>query len=201
MSKSFRCNIYKKQGDPGKIDKHIGIRKASEMKRIALAAWLSAGLLISGGCKNQPSDNDAIRAGILRHLNGVGTLNMSAMEMEMRTVSVNGNQARAEVVFRPKTGAPPGAGMQVAYNLEKRDGTWVVQKTQPAGEMIQHPDPNANPHQSSDVHSGSLPNFSDIVNPAGAAPQGQPPPGHPPINSQPPSSHPSAQDQTPVKKP
>ena len=140
MSKSFRCNIYKKQGEggqllltrnrgkrsshasvettcqwfptdfrPGKIDKHIGIRKASEMKRIALAAWLSAGLLISGGCKNQPSDNDAIRAGILRHLNGVGTLNMSAMEMEMRTVSVNGNQARAEVVFRPKTGAPPGA--------------------------------------------------------------------------------------------
>ena len=171
------------------------------MKRIALAAWLSAALLISGGCKNQPSDNDAIRVGILQHLNGVGTLNMSAMEMEMRTVSVNGNQAHAEVVFRPKTGAPPGAGMQVAYNLEKRDGAWVVQKTQPAGGMIQHPDPNANPHQSSDVHSGSLPNFSDIVNPAGAAPQGQLPPGHPPINSQPPSSQPSAQDQTPVKKP
>jgi len=171
------------------------------MKRIALAAWLSAALLISGGCKNQPSDNDAIRVGILQHLNGVGTLNMSAMEMEMRTVSVNGNQAHAEVVFRPKTGAPPGAGMQVAYNLEKRDGAWVVQKTQPAGGMIQHPDPNANPHQSSDVHSGSLPNFSDIVNPAGAAPQGQLPPGHPPINSQPPSPQPSAQDQTPVKKP
>src|SRR6267378_4027567 len=79
------------------------------MKRIALAAWLSAALLISGGCKNQPSDNDAIRVGILQHLNGVGTLNMSAMEMEMRTVSVNGNQAHAAVVFRPKTGAPPAA--------------------------------------------------------------------------------------------
>jgi len=38
--------------------------------------------------------------------------------------------AHAEVVFRPKTGAPAGAGMQIAYNLEKRDGAWVVQKSQ-----------------------------------------------------------------------
>ena len=171
------------------------------MKRFALAAWLSAAILVLVGCKKQQSDNDAIRAGILQHLNGVGTLNMSAMEMEMRSVSVNGNQAHAEVVFRPKTGAPDGAGMQVAYNLEKRDGAWVVQKTQPLGGMIQHPDPNANPHQDPNVHSGSLPNFSDIVNPAGAAPQGQLPPGHPPINSQPPNSQPNAQDQAPVKKP
>jgi hypothetical protein len=169
------------------------------MKRFALAAWLSAALLVSAGCKKQPSESDAIRAGILQHLNGVGTLNMSAMEMDIRSVSINGNQAHAEVVFRPKTGAPDGAGMQVAYNLEKRDGAWVVQKSQPTGGMIQHP--STNPHQNPDVHSGSLPNFSDIVNPAGAAPQGQLPPGHPPINSQPPNSQPNAQGQTPVKKP
>src|SRR6266403_4211103 len=216
MSKSFRCNIYKKQGEggqllltrnrgkrsshasvettcqwfptdfrPGKIDKHIGIRKASEMKRIALAAWLSAGLLITGGCKNQPSDNDAIRAGILRHLNGVGTLNMSAMEMEMRTVSVNGNQARAEVIFRPKTGAPPGAGMQVAYQLEKRDSAWVVVKTEAAGGMIEHPAANANPHMQpgADSMHGSLPNFRDMIPPTTPATGGPLPPGHPPIDA------------------
>src|SRR5216684_6744635 len=157
------------------------------MNRFALAVWLSAALL-AGGCKKQPSDNDAIRAGIMQHLNGVGTLNMSAMEMNVRSVSISGNQARAEVVFRPKTGAPPGAGMQVAYNLEKRDGAWVVQKTQPVGGMIQHPDPNKNPHQSQDVHSGSLPNFSEIVNPSGAPAQGALPPGHPPVNSPPATS-------------
>ena len=171
------------------------------MKRILLVLGLTATLLLVGGCKKQPRDNDAIRAGIMQHLTAVGTLNMSAMNMDVRSVSINGNQAHAEVVFRPKTGAPAGAGMQIAYNLEKRDSAWVVQKSQSVGGMIQHPDPNKNPHQNQDVHSGSLPNFSDIVNPAGAAPQGQPPPGHPPINSQPPSSHPSAQDQTPVKKP
>ena len=171
------------------------------MKNVAAVLGLSAALLIGGGCKKQPSDNDAIRAGIMQHLNGVGTLNMSAMEMDLRSVSISGNQARAEVVFLPKTGAPPGAGMQVAYNLEKRDGAWVVQKTQPVGGMIQHPDPNKNPHQSQDVHSGSLPNFSDIVNPAGTSPQGALPPGPPPVNSQQPSSQPSRQDQTSAKKP
>src|SRR6267143_1228138 len=169
-----------------------GIRKNSGMKRIALAAWFSTALLVIGGCKKQPSDNDAIRAGILLHLNGVGTLNMSAMEMEIRSVSVDGNQAHAEVVFRPKTGAPQGAGMQVAYNLEKRDGAWVVQKTQPAGGMIQHPDPNQNPHQNQDVHAGGLPRFNDVLNPVGAPAQGALPPGHP---------APSAPNQTPGKNP
>ena len=91
--------------------------------------------------------------------------------------------------------------MQVAYNLEKRDGAWVVQKSQPTGGMIQHPDPSASPRQNQDVHSGSLPNFSDIVNPAGTPTQGALPPGHPPVNSQPAPSQPSGQDQTSAKKP
>jgi hypothetical protein len=171
------------------------------MNRIGLALVLSGTLLLGTGCKKQQSDNDAIRAGIMQHLSAVGTLNMSAMEMNIRGVSINGNQAHAEVEFRPKSGAPPGAGMQVAYNLEKRDGAWVVQKTQPTGGMIQHPDPNKNPQQNPDVHSGSLPNFSDIVNPTGARPQGALPPGHPPIGSRPAGSPPSAQDQPPAKKP
>ena len=171
------------------------------MKRLALALGLSAALVAAGGCKKQASDKDAIRAGILQHLTGIGTLNMSAMEMDIRTVSVNGNQAHAEAEFRPKTGAPQGAGMQVAYNLEKRDGNWVVLKTQPAGGMIQHPDPNQNPHKSQDVHSGSLPSFSQVLNPKGTPAQGALPPGHPPVNSQPAYSSPAGADQPSAKKP
>jgi len=171
------------------------------MKRILLALGLAATLLLVGGCKKQPSDNDAIRAGIMQHLTAVGTLNMSAMDMDVRSVSINGNQAHAEVVFRPKTGAPAGAGMQIAYNLEKRDGAWVVQKSQSVDGMIQHTDPNKNPHQNQDVHSGSLPNFNDIVNPAGAPGQGALAPGHPPVNAPQPNSQSSGTDQTPVKKP
>jgi hypothetical protein len=171
------------------------------MKRSAIAMGLLAAFCTSGGCRNQQSDNDAIRSGIMQHLSGVGTLNMSAMEMDMRSVSVNGNQAHAEVEFRPKTGALPGAGMQVAYNLEKRDGAWFVLKTQANGGMIQHPDPNQNPHRNQDVHSGTLPNFSDVLNPGGAPAQGPLPPGHPPVNSQQTSPSSSGQDSPATKRP
>lgn len=170
------------------------------MKRFALALGLVAALFVSSGCKKQPSDNDAIRAGIMQHLTSVGTLNISAMDVDIRSVSINGNQAHAEVEFRPKTGGAPGSGMQVGYNLEKRDSGWVVLKSQALGGM-QHPDPNQNPHVNQDVHSGSLPNFNDVLNPAGTPAQGALPPGHPPVNSQQPNSPPSGQAQTPDKKP
>jgi hypothetical protein len=170
------------------------------MKRLALALGLTVALSFAAGCKKQASDNDAIRAGIMQHLASVGTLNVGAMDMDIRTVSVNGNQAHAEVEFRPKNGGTPGAGMQVGYNLEKRDGAWVVLKSQPLGGMIQHPDPNQNPHKNQDVHSG-LPNFNDIVNPAATPAQGALPQGHPAVNAQPPNAQPGGQDPTSAKKP
>jgi hypothetical protein len=177
------------------------IGMSHHMERFVLALGLFSVLIGSHGCKKQASDNDAVRAGIMQHLNGVGTLNMRAMEMDIRSVSVTGNQAHAEVEFRAKTGAPPGAGMQVTYNLEKRNGAWVVLKSQPAGGMIQHPDPSKNPHQNPDMRSGNLPNFRDILTPPGTPAQGPLPPGHPPVDSQPDPSQTSAQDRTPTKKP
>ena len=78
--------------------------------------------------------------------------------------------------------------MQVAYNLEKREGSWVVLKTEPLGGTIQHPDPNQNPHTNPDVHAGALPKFGDILNPADSPAQAAPPAGHPRSNSPPPSS-------------
>src|SRR5260370_39973386 len=131
-----------------------GIGKDSRMKPIGLALGLFAALFVSNACKKQQSDNEAIRAGIMQHLNGVGTLNISAMEMDIRSVSINGNQAHAEVEFRPKTGSPPGAGMPVGYNLEKRDVALLLQKTQPAGGLIHHPEPNTDSHQNQDLDSG-----------------------------------------------
>src|SRR5271165_6808241 len=94
------------------------------MKRLAILLGLISAFSSAGGCKKQQSDTDSIRSGILLHLTAVGNLNVSAMEMDIHNVSINGNQAHAEVEFRPKTGAAPGMGMQVAYDLEKRDGAW-----------------------------------------------------------------------------
>jgi hypothetical protein len=165
------------------------------MKLAARAAGLSIALLFASACKEQQSDKDAIRAGITQHLAGVGTLNMSAMDMDIRIVSINGNEAHAEVEFRPKTGAPPGAGMQVGYNLEKRDSAWVVLKSQPAGGVIEHPELGQDPHQNQNVHSGALPNIRDMFNPAGTSAPGALPPGHPPVKPQT-----SKQDQTPPQE-
>jgi len=166
------------------------------MKHAALAAGLSIALLSASACKKQESDKDAIRAGITQHLTSVGTLNMSAMDMDVRIVSINGNEAHAEVEFRPKTGAPLGAGMQVGYQLEKRDGVWVVLKSQPAGGIIEHPALGQNPHQNQNVPRGSIPNIRDMMNPAGTSAPGALPPGHPPVK---PVAN--RQDQTSPEKP
>jgi hypothetical protein len=171
------------------------------MKRFAIAVLVVAALCAVNGCKTQTSDNDAIRAGILQHLKAVGTLNITAMQMDIRNISINGNQAHAEVEFRPKTGAAPGTGMQVAYNLEKRDGSWTVLKTQAAGGMMQHPDPNQNPHQNQAIHSGSLPNFDSVLNPSGTPGQAALPPGHPGVVPQQLNTQSAAQDTASARKP
>ncbi|MBZ5662484.1 MAG: hypothetical protein LAO08_18940 [Acidobacteriia bacterium] len=158
------------------------------MKRTPLFIVLSGFLILFAGCKKQESDADAIRAGINTHLNGLKTINLSAMDMIVNSFSIQGNQAQAAVEFRPKTGAPAGAGMQINYTLEKQNGVWVVQNTQPAGGAIQHPAPGSDPHATmTPGPSGQLPNFNDLVggaSGASGAPGGSLPPGHPPLNSQ-----------------
>lgn len=153
------------------------------MKRAAYALAVVALLSLFAGCKKQESDSDGIRTGINEHLSSLKTINLSAMDMNITNVSIQGNQAQAQVEFRPKTGGPPGAAMQVSYSLAKQNGLWVVQNTQPMGGSIQHPGPGENPHMNENApSSGSLPNFRDLV-PGGGNPNSLPP-GHPPINGQ-----------------
>lgn len=157
------------------------------MKRAAIC-FAFGFLSLFAGCKKQESDSDAIRSGINQHLASLKTLNLGAMDMNITNVSIQGNQAQAQVEFKPKTGAPQGAGMQVAYSLEKQNGVWVVQNSQPSGGSIQHPGPGENPHMNAGAapsgsapSSGSMPNFRDLV-PGGASGDSKAlPPGHPPV--------------------
>jgi len=153
------------------------------MKRSAYFLTVIGLLALFAGCKKQESDADAIRSGINQHLASLKTLNLNAMDMNITSVSLQGNQAQAQVEFKPKTGVPQGAGMQVAYSLAKQNGLWVVQSTQPVGGSIQHPGPGENPHMSTaSPSSGSMPNFRDLV--PGGGNSNTLPPGHPPINGQ-----------------
>ena len=153
------------------------------MKRSAYFLTVIGLLALFAGCKKQESDADAIRSGINQHLASLKTLNLGAMDMNITSVSIQGNQAQAQVEFKPKTGGPPGAGMQVSYTLQKQNGLWVVQNTQPAGGSIQHPAPGENPPMNSTSStSGSMPNFRELV--PGGANSNALPPGHPPVNTQ-----------------
>lgn len=151
------------------------------LRRSALA--LAAALAIISGCKHAPSDLDAIRAGITQHLASLKTLNISAMDVDINSVSIQGSHASVQVTFHPKTGGAQDAGMQVAYEMEKRDSDWVVVKTNAVGGGIQHPPANANPHQAgqADVH-GSMPNFRELIPSTSSSPGGTLPPGHPPVD-------------------
>lgn len=158
------------------------------MKRTLLklaAITLGAASALACGCKSAPSDADAIRAGINQHLTSLKTLNLSAMDMDVNNVSIQGNQAHAQVTFRPKNSPPSGAGMQVAYQLEKRDSAWFVVKTEAVGSGFQHPDANANPHAQAvqgEMH-GAMPNFRDILPSTASGASATLPPGHPAVNT------------------
>jgi hypothetical protein len=152
------------------------------MKRAALYSTLLVMLVFFGGCKKQESDSDGIRAAIQQHLTSLKSLNLSAMDMNISSISIQGDQAQAQVEFRPKTGAPQGAGMIVAYTLKKQNGNWVVQNSAPAGGIIAHPVPGQNPHlNSTSPSSTSLPNFKDLVDSGSGSPL---PAEHPPVKPQ-----------------
>lgn len=141
-------------------------------------------LALSFGCGKTHSDSDAMRDAIRQHLLELKTLNLTAMDFDIDSVSTQGSQAHVQVTFRPKSGAPTGAGMQVAYLLERHGSAWSVVKTESVGGMISHPAQGANPHTQPDS-SGTLsnmPNFHELVSPSPSDPSTSMPPGHPPIS-------------------
>ena len=149
------------------------------------------------GCQKKATDDNAIRDAINKHLLSIGTLNLQAMEMDVTQTTIQDDHATAQVTFRPKTGAPTGAAMQVSYQLEKRDGTWSVLKTAAAGGMIEHPAPGTNPHEQpaqGPVHNG-LPNFQDILGSPNLGANPSLPPGHPAVA---PGQPPPQQAQSPA---
>jgi len=148
------------------------------MKRECFVIILLTAILAACGCQKQQTASDGVREGIRQQLSSLKTLNLDAMDIRFTNVSVNRDTAQAQVEFAPKTGGPSGAGMRVSYSLEKRDGQWVVVKTNSLGGEIEHPAPGANPHVQPGqgaVH-GNLPNFREIIPSTNQdAPPSQPP--------------------------
>ena len=132
------------------------------MNRWPLISACAIVFVLAAGCHKSANDQDAIRASIEKRLNGRTDLNLSVMDRQVKQVSVNGDQATAQVEFRLKGS---DAHMDIEYTLERKGKDWVVLSSQPVG--------------MGSAHSG-----------AGTAPEsapesGPPPQGHPPVNQHP----------------
>ena len=93
--------------------------------------WTCAALflcVLTMGCSKKASDQDAIRSSIDKHLNEAEGLNLSAMDREVKQITVDGDHASAQVEFRLKQG---DARMEIEYTLDRQGKDWAVVKSAP----------------------------------------------------------------------
>ncbi len=124
---------------------------------------------VSSAASSQPSssDEDAIRQTVEDHVRNNKGINMSAMDMTVDSITVNGDQAQANATFRLKQG---GTSMSMTYTLARHANGWLVLSNQPSGGQFEHPPMDK-------VHSGlgtpmatpasgaQMPDFTDLVKP------------------------------------
>lgn len=125
------------------------------MKSLA-AAFAAVSLLLSA-CGRDIHNKEAIRQGVIDHLSSRKglDLDLSAMTLDVTAVTFRENEAEAVVSFQPKGG---GGGMSMRYTLERQGNRWAVKSKAESGAS----------------HTGGME----------AAPQGELPPGHPPVQNQ-----------------
>ena len=151
--------------------------------------WIGAAalLVLVAGCKQAANPNEEIRAAILKHLGERGTLNLAAFDTELKKVTLQGDHAQAAVVFHVKNGL---ASMELGYNLEKRQGAWMVVESNAVGSDFLHPGMDSGPGGAAggtagggSPVSGALPaGHPPVDGAAKPAPQGALPAGHPPVD-------------------
>ena len=104
--------------------------------RCAISPLAAALLLAAAACHKPSSDEEAVRAAILQHLQKASTINLSAMDTSFGQITIDRDHAQAQVIFKAKTDA---ATMQMTYALERRDGQWTVLGSRPVGGQMAHP--------------------------------------------------------------
>ena len=90
----------------------------------ALLQFTLALLLL--GCNRAPQNNEAVRQGLMEHLNKGSGLDMNQIDVNLTDVQFEGAEARATVSFRPKSS--PEQGMTMKYLLERKGDKWVVKR-------------------------------------------------------------------------
>jgi hypothetical protein len=136
--------------------------------------WLPSllcALVLLAGCNRPAQDKEAVRQGVLRHLQNNAALDLNGLTVEITSVKFEGQQADAVVAIKPKSA--PNQGMTMNYTLEHRDGKWEVK-----GRGTGHGGAGGG----AGGGMGSAAPGREAMPESGPAKSGELPPGHPPVN-------------------
>lgn len=95
---------------------------------------LLVAVAVAGGvaCNRGIDTPEAVRQGVIDYLAKRSNISVSAMNVEVTSVSFRQNEADAMVAFSAK-GAGPGQLMSMRYTLERKGGRWVVKEKAESG--------------------------------------------------------------------
>ena len=122
------------------------------MKRAVRAAWVVALGLCLAGCQREPSINAQIQEVIAEHLTGRPGIAADRMVIEVERVTVQGERAEAEVIFRSRDN--PESRMAYHYELRRDEGKWKVEGGRPSAAESPHPVPEAAPDAGATLPEG-----------------------------------------------
>jgi hypothetical protein len=111
--------------------------------RLTLLAAAVVSYVLLAGCKKDVQNQDAVRQGVMAYLSKRSDL--LAMDVSVASVAFHDNEATAQVHFQAKGNTSPAAGMTMQYELEHKDGQWVVKGRTGAGAAHGASGPGVNP--------------------------------------------------------
>lgn len=95
--------------------------------RFVICSLVLAGVLFLSGCAKDINNKEAVKEAVMKRLTTVSGLNMSGMEVEISSVSFQGDKADAQVAFKGKGSAE--AMLNMSYKLERKGDEWTVKST------------------------------------------------------------------------
>ena len=136
------------------------------VKRFWAASTAVLVMVTATACKRSIDNQEAVRQAVIDYLSKRSNLNVSAMNVDVASVTFRSNEADAVVAITAR-GAAPGQPMSLRYTLERQGDHWAVKGK---------------------ADAGGSPHGAGAANPHGAAQppvSGELPPGHPSVNPPP----------------
>ena len=125
----------------------------------ALATKIGFGIVLLAaclaGCQRGPSINAQIQSAIADHLSDRPGIAADRLLIEVETVTVQGERAEAEVIFRSRDN--PESRMEYHYELRREGGAWKVENGRPSAAESPHPGPESAPDEGATLPEGHPP--------------------------------------------